>query len=182
MMHPCDYDDDDLGDFQALEQDLAATAAAVASQAAPARPADDGPMLTPAMEAGLRLLQRDHAPDGWPAVRMLEITALLGEVDKLRHDLSSAEVVEFAGQVVQDRLGALVDELRQQQATMSHCIDDMAQVLRTVARADAADGGGDSHAMLMALIIRGERLAHEARAAAGLTPKPRGRPRPTQRG
>ncbi len=32
----------------------------------------------------LRALEADHAPDGWPAVQMRDISALLDEVDALR--------------------------------------------------------------------------------------------------
>lgn len=32
----------------------------------------------------LRLLEVDHAPDGWPAVQMRDITALLDMVERLR--------------------------------------------------------------------------------------------------
>ena len=32
----------------------------------------------------LRSLEKDHGPDGWPAVRMRDITALLDEIDLLR--------------------------------------------------------------------------------------------------
>lgn len=32
----------------------------------------------------LRSLEKDHAPDGWPAVQMRDITALLDEIDLLR--------------------------------------------------------------------------------------------------
>ena len=32
----------------------------------------------------LRLLAVDHAPDGWPAVKMRDITAVLDELEALR--------------------------------------------------------------------------------------------------
>lgn len=34
----------------------------------------------------LRLLERDHAPDGWPAVQMRDITALLDALEAARDD------------------------------------------------------------------------------------------------
>lgn len=34
----------------------------------------------------LRLLEADHPPDGWPAVQMRDITALLDEVERLAAD------------------------------------------------------------------------------------------------
>lgn len=40
----------------------------------------------PALITRLRGLPIDHAPDGWPAVRMREITALLDHIDTLQSD------------------------------------------------------------------------------------------------
>lgn len=34
----------------------------------------------------LRSFQTDHEPDGWPAVRMRDITALLDHIDELQAD------------------------------------------------------------------------------------------------
>lgn len=34
----------------------------------------------------LRLLEQDHEPDGWPAVRMRDITALLDAIEAARED------------------------------------------------------------------------------------------------
>ena len=34
----------------------------------------------------LRLLEQDHEPDGWPAVRMRDITALLDSLEAARED------------------------------------------------------------------------------------------------
>ena len=34
----------------------------------------------------LRLLEQDHEPDGWPAVRMRDITALLDALEAARED------------------------------------------------------------------------------------------------
>lgn len=36
------------------------------------------------LHARLRLLEADHEPDGWPAVRMRDVSALLDEVERLR--------------------------------------------------------------------------------------------------
>lgn len=35
----------------------------------------------------LRLLEQDHEPDGWPAVRMRDITALLDELEAAQEDV-----------------------------------------------------------------------------------------------
>lgn len=34
----------------------------------------------------MRLLERDHAPDGWPAVQMRDITAMLEYIQRLRDE------------------------------------------------------------------------------------------------
>lgn len=36
------------------------------------------------IEAFMRLLEKDHKPEGWPAVQMREITALCDEIERLR--------------------------------------------------------------------------------------------------
>lgn len=38
----------------------------------------------------LRLLEQDHEPDGWPAVRMRDITALLDALEAAREDAADA--------------------------------------------------------------------------------------------
>jgi hypothetical protein len=38
----------------------------------------------------IRLLEIDHGPDGWPAVRMQDVSALCDEVDRLRSELSAS--------------------------------------------------------------------------------------------
>lgn len=45
----------------------------------------------------LRRLEADHAPDGWPAVQMRDITAVLDELEALReaHTRLSAESAEW---------------------------------------------------------------------------------------
>lgn len=44
------------------------------------------PETTAALIARLRLLPIDHQPDGWPAVRTREITALLDHIDAIKAD------------------------------------------------------------------------------------------------
>ena len=34
----------------------------------------------------MRSLESDHLPDGWPAVRMHQITALISEIERLRQE------------------------------------------------------------------------------------------------
>ena len=41
----------------------------------------------------LRLLAADHAPDGWPAVKMRDITAVLDELDAMRRRLVSLRAI-----------------------------------------------------------------------------------------
>lgn len=43
----------------------------------------------------LRLLERDHEPDGWPAVRMRDITALLDALEAARADACVALVADI---------------------------------------------------------------------------------------
>lgn len=50
----------------------------------------------------MRLLKQDHEPDGWPAVRMRDITALLDSLEAAREDADAvkrvlAVVEEFEG-------------------------------------------------------------------------------------
>ena len=40
----------------------------------------------------LRLLEQDHEPDGWPAVRMRDITALLDALEAAREDATEAGI------------------------------------------------------------------------------------------
>lgn len=40
--------------------------------------------------AEMRGFADDHEPDGWPAVRMRQITALCDEVERLRHAILTA--------------------------------------------------------------------------------------------
>lgn len=41
----------------------------------------------------LRLLEQDHEPDGWPAVRMRDITALLDALEAAREDAERLDYV-----------------------------------------------------------------------------------------
>ena len=34
--------------------------------------------------ARMRLLEKDHSPEGWPAVQMKDVTALCDEIERLR--------------------------------------------------------------------------------------------------
>ena len=43
--------------------------------------------------ANMRVLEADHEPDGWPAVRMREISALCDEIERLRAALASRDEV-----------------------------------------------------------------------------------------
>ena len=38
----------------------------------------------------MRLLEADHSPDGWPAVQMRDVTALVDEIERLTVALSKA--------------------------------------------------------------------------------------------
>lgn len=53
------------------------------------------------IEKELRSFEADHGPDGWPAVRMHQISALCDEVDRLK-----AEVAEL--DALRDRLADLL--------------------------------------------------------------------------
>lgn len=59
----------------------------------------------------LRLLEQDHEPDGWPAVRMRDITALLDVIEAARaeREVICAEAVKYADK--SGRLEAKVDRL-----------------------------------------------------------------------
>ena len=61
--------------------------------------------MTTAQEAAerLRLLEQDHAPDGWPAVQMRDISALLAERAEL---LARVEAEERALQWVEQKARA----------------------------------------------------------------------------
>ena len=39
--------------------------------------------------ARMRLLEKDHLPEGWPAVQMKDVTALCDEIERLKHCNSS---------------------------------------------------------------------------------------------
>ena len=53
------------------------------------------------IEKELRSFEADHGPDGWPAIRMRQISALCDEVDRLK-----AEVAELDS--LRDRLADLL--------------------------------------------------------------------------
>lgn len=59
---------------------------------------DEGPMTTHQdtsterdLVANMRVLEADHEPDGWPAVRMSTISALCDEIERLRAALASRD-------------------------------------------------------------------------------------------
>ena len=54
--------------------------------------------------ANMRALEADHEPDGWPAVRMKEISALCDEIERLRAALASRDEAaqQPQGQAVSD--------------------------------------------------------------------------------
>ena len=39
--------------------------------------------------ARMRLLEKDHSPEGWPAVQMKDVTALCDEIERLKYCNSS---------------------------------------------------------------------------------------------
>ncbi len=43
----------------------------------------------------LTVMPEDHEPEGWPAVRMRELTALADEIQRLRTELAEYMVIEF---------------------------------------------------------------------------------------
>lgn len=47
-------------------------------------------MTPPDIVAEMRGFEVDHAPDGWPGVRMRQISALCDEVERLRRRIDSA--------------------------------------------------------------------------------------------
>lgn len=59
--------------------------------------------------AEMRGFEEDHEPDGWPAVRMRQISALCDEVERLREQLAAAIAAETKAQ---DRCADLEDALR----------------------------------------------------------------------
>ena len=50
----------------------------------------------------MRALQADHEPDGWPAVRMRDITALVGMVDAMRAELDGWRAEAYRGRLMGD--------------------------------------------------------------------------------
>ena len=54
--------------------------------------------------ANMRVLEADHEPDGWPAVRMSTISALCDEIERLRAALASRDEAaqQPQGQAVSD--------------------------------------------------------------------------------
>lgn len=43
----------------------------------------------------MRLLESDHPPDGWPAVRMRDVSALCDEIDRLRAAIEHIQSVQI---------------------------------------------------------------------------------------
>jgi len=41
--------------------------------------------------AFVRSLEKDHKPDGWPAIQMSEVSVLVDEIERLRNDLESTD-------------------------------------------------------------------------------------------
>ena len=60
----------------------------------------------------MRLLQVDHEPEGWPAVRMRDISAMLREIESWEEQASQRtdDAVKFATE--NRRLRAALDEIR----------------------------------------------------------------------
>ena len=84
--------------------------------------------------ANMRALEADHEPDGWPAVRMKEISALCDEIERLRAALASRDEaaqqpqgqpkrpdnfefsMDFLGEPEASTLRTYIERLEQQQA------------------------------------------------------------------
>ena len=45
--------------------------------------------MSPPILESMRLLEADHRPDSWPAVRMRDISALIAEIDRLNARLGT---------------------------------------------------------------------------------------------
>ena len=67
----------------------------------------------------MRLLEIDHAPDGWPAVRMRDITALLDDIEGWQRQSSDRtdDALQFAterdeAQADNKKLRAALEEIR----------------------------------------------------------------------
>lgn len=56
----------------------------------------------------LRALEDDHAPDGWPAVQMRDISALLDALEALIEDRARfPDRPDFIGRMIQGHIGSL---------------------------------------------------------------------------
>lgn len=65
----------------------------------------------------MRGFSTDHEPDGWPAVRMRQITALCDEIDRLRYQ------VEIGKQVVNLGVGLMTTEQLGQWVGVRHFLE-----------------------------------------------------------
>lgn len=96
----------------------------------------------------LRLLEQDHEPDGWPAVQMRDITALLNEADAARSqiaDLCAANQALLAEVEALRQKAARYDWLRDNWGYVSETYDgDRATEVFLVDKADGWDTDPDS--------------------------------------
>lgn len=83
--------------------------------------------------ARLRLLEQDHEPDGWPAVRMRDITAILDALEATREGACVALVadIRFAcgdnGKRMQPELVEFIRELASGYERMKDALEMMAE-------------------------------------------------------
>ena len=85
----------------------------------------------------LRGFEADHEPDGWPAVRMRQISALCDEVERLRDEVSSLE----ASPISEEALDILRGENKRLRSDFAVLRDSAKDV---IAWCDAHSPAGDA--------------------------------------
>ena len=93
----------------------------------------------------LRLLLVDHEPDGWPAVQMRDIAALLAKLDAAQAGIEAAVLAE------RERCAVICDEMQEHWCAYK----DTAQLNGDIALSIAASGEPRAAEALAALIRTG---------------------------
>ena len=120
------------------------------------------PEALPALIERFRGLHFDHAPDGWPAVRTREITALLDRITELESQLAQRfDVADMATAAAQGfRDGAASVDVAQERPTPEHIEAMQRAWLWMENQAEAQSKGG--HATFDLMMLRDERDALRA--------------------
>jgi len=77
---------------------------------------------TSALIERMRAFEADHVPDGWPCIRMREITRLRAELAKVTWQRNEAQAGLAASQAESERLSSMIDHQRDEAMEMERML------------------------------------------------------------